>query len=41
MESIIMDYLFQLVARQGTVWSESDHANKYMDGKTDYFLIFL
>ncbi|XP_052253861.1 uncharacterized protein LOC127860095 isoform X2 [Dreissena polymorpha] len=31
MESIMLDYLLQLVARQGHVWTESDHANKYMD----------
>ncbi|XP_052805907.1 uncharacterized protein LOC128235194 isoform X3 [Mya arenaria] len=30
-ESIMLDYIMQLVARQGKVWTESDHASKYMD----------
>ena len=34
MESIMLDYLLSLVARQGTVWSESDHADMFMDGKS-------
>jgi len=31
-ESIMLDYIMQLVARQGKVWTQSDHASKYMDG---------
>ncbi|KAL4228739.1 hypothetical protein ACF0H5_011782 [Mactra antiquata] len=31
MESIMIDYLLTLLARQGNVWTESDHANKFMD----------
>ena len=29
----MLDYLLSLVARQGTVWSESDHADMFMDGR--------
>lgn len=36
MESIVIDYLLQLMARQGKVWTESDHANKLMDSKYMY-----
>ena len=32
-ESIMLDYIMQLVARQGKVWTQSDHASKYMDGR--------
>ena len=32
-ESIILDYLLSTVARQGHVWTESDHADMAMDGK--------
>ena len=39
MESIVLDYLLALVARQGKVWTESDHADMYMDGKF-YVLYF-
>ena len=30
----MLDYLLSLVARQGTVWSESDHADMFMDGRS-------
>ncbi|XP_022326583.2 uncharacterized protein LOC111126331 isoform X2 [Crassostrea virginica] len=31
MESICLEYLLSLISRQGKVWNESDHANKYLD----------
>ncbi|XP_063439535.1 uncharacterized protein LOC134720903 isoform X2 [Mytilus trossulus] len=30
-ESILLDYILSMVASQGRVWSQSDHANKYLD----------
>jgi len=39
MESIMLEYMLGLVARQGQVWSESDLANKYMDGKYIFSLM--
>lgn len=30
-ESVLLDYILSLIASQGRVWSESDHANKYLD----------
>eukprot|EP00105_Crassostrea_gigas_P016646 XP_011434107.1 PREDICTED: uncharacterized protein LOC105333013 [Crassostrea gigas] len=31
MESICLEYLLSLISRQGKVWNESDHANKFLD----------
>ena len=35
----MLDYIFSLLARQGKVWTESDHANKYMDGMYGHILL--
>lgn len=31
LESICLEYLLSLISRQGKVWNESDHANKFLD----------
>ncbi|XP_061185672.1 uncharacterized protein LOC133193756 [Saccostrea echinata] len=31
LESVTLEYLLSLISRQGKVWNESDHANKYLD----------
>ncbi|KAK3107319.1 hypothetical protein FSP39_011754 [Pinctada imbricata] len=31
MEDITLSYLLSLISRQGKVWNESDHANKFLD----------
>ncbi|XP_048776948.2 uncharacterized protein LOC125681077 isoform X2 [Ostrea edulis] len=31
MESLCLEYLLSLISRQGKVWNESDHANRYLD----------
>jgi hypothetical protein len=41
MESIMLDYILNLVSRQGNVWGESEYANKFMDGKLVIFLKYL
>lgn len=38
MESICLEYLLSLISRQGKVWNESDHANKFLDGECIIFM---
>ncbi|XP_060552980.1 uncharacterized protein LOC132714204 isoform X2 [Ruditapes philippinarum] len=39
MESIMLDYILNLVSRQGNVWGESEYANKFMDDMMSSILL--